>query len=219
MSSDPAPATQHPASRASALPTVVGSVASRLQRDYLGERGDRAQAKARGVLAELRRAAGTTPERDLLSWQATLELVLPDLPPALQGHGDAPSPSERAAFDSLTLFGLHMQSAVAPMHVQGRSFARAIGALVQKRSSSESIAPRFEAALVVRSAATRRHHLRSLITLLRTERIGFDYGRFALDLRRIAGDQRNSVLLQWGRDFTLGRIHGTATRSSEPADD
>lgn len=190
------------------LAVVVGSAAGRLQGDYLGMRGDRAQAQARGVLAELRRAAGVSPERDILAWQAALDLILPELPERFQGRGDAPSPSERAAFDSLTLFALHMQSARQAMHVPGRSFARAVGILVRRRASSDSIKPRFDAALVVRSEATRRHHLRSLVTLLRTEHIGLDYGRLANDLRRLGGDDRNSVLLAWGRDFANGRFHG-----------
>lgn len=187
------------------LDGVVGATAARVQGAYLGEQGERLQARARGTLAGLRAAAGMSPESDPLAWQRVLDELLPDFPERFQGRGDAASPSERAAFDALTLFGLHMQSQRKRMHIPGRSFAKAAGLLVRKRAS-ESIKPRFDAILTVRNPNTRRHHLRGLISLLRSEEIGFDYGHLALDVRRLDGDHRNRVLLAWGRDFAIGRL-------------
>ncbi|MEF3322875.1 type I-E CRISPR-associated protein Cse2/CasB [Gulosibacter sp. GYB002] len=184
---------------------VVGGALSRLQHDYLSSDNHAAQAQARGILATLRRGAGTAPEQDLVTWQQTLELVVPDLPEQFQGKSNAPSPSERAIYDALTLYALHMQSQQKPMHDRSRSFARAAGVLVAKRDS-DSVKPRFDALLMVKNPSTRRHHARGLITLMRAESIGFDYGRFAEDLYRLDSPSRNSVLLAWGRDFANGRF-------------
>lgn len=199
------------------ISSVVGSTLSRLQHDFLNSDNHVAQARARGILATLRRGAGTAPEQDLVTWQQTLELVVPDLPERFQGKGNAPSPSERAIYDAVTLYALHMQSQQKPMHDRSRSFARAAGILVARRNS-ESIKPRFDALVLVKSPSTRRHHARGLITLMRGESIGFDYGRFAEDLYRLDGPRRNSVLLAWGRDFANGQYRqdqSTVTDSTQ----
>lgn len=186
------------------LPVAVGATATRLQSQLLGEQGEKAQAGARGRLAELRRLAGQPVDRDPLA----LEMVLLTLTPALNeqsiGHTDAPSPSENAAFHALTLFALHMQSATQPMHQRGISFASACGKLYSQ-STSASLKPRFDALLLARSSRARMNHTRSMITLLRGAHLGFDYGRFANDLRSLDDPRRRpGVLLRWGRDFAMG---------------
>lgn len=201
---DPPP---RPRGKAERLRSAVSAAASRLQDAYLGHGTQQAQARARQRLATLRHRAGLAPESDPLVWQAALEEVLPGLDEDLLG-GDGASPYESAAFSSLCLFALHMQSQTAPMHVPGQSLARAVGQLDARRAS-ESIKPRFDAVLVCRNPATRLHHLRSLVTLLRAEHIGADYGRLATDLRLLELPDRNRVLLRWGRDFATG--HYTAS--------
>lgn len=196
------------------LSAAVGSTAARLQEAYLDRSGTAQAARARGVLARLRRAAGSTPERDLIAWQSLLDELLPDFPSTLLGRGDAPSPSESAAFTALSFFAMHMQSQSAPMHVRGRSFAAACGHLVRGRISSDSLKPRFDAALITRSESVRRHHIRGLISLLRSDGIGFDYGWLARDLVRLGGPHRNLVLLHWGRDFARGRMTPTAEEAT-----
>ncbi|WP_010533333.1 type I-E CRISPR-associated protein Cse2/CasB [Brachybacterium squillarum] len=181
------------------LDVAVGSSASGLQSAYLGHRGERAQSQARGRLAILRRSAGATPERHPLTLQDVLDSLSPALDPQLLGRGDAASPSERAAYHAMTLFALHMQSATVPAHVTGRSFGQAVG-ILRARSGSGSLKPRFDAMLAARDERSRLQHARTLITLLRGESIGLDYGRFARDLRTLSGSRRSGVLLRWSRD-------------------
>lgn len=213
---DPTPpgSPQRPRGKTERLRTVVSVAASRLQNAYLGRGTQQRQARARYRLAMLRHRAGSPPESDPLAWQAVLEEVLPGLDEDLLG-GDGASPYERAAFSSLCLFALHMQSRTAPMHVPGQSLARAVGQLDARRAS-ESIKPRFDAVLVCRAPRTRLHHLRSLVTLLRAEHLGLDYGRLASDLRLLELPDHNKVLLRWGRDFATGHYSGSSAEPSSP---
>ncbi|MFD5868547.1 type I-E CRISPR-associated protein Cse2/CasB [Corynebacterium sp. NPDC060344] len=195
------------------LYVAVGATATRLQSQILGEQGERAQAAARGTLAELRRNAGQRIDRDPLSLEKTLLVLQPTLNENSVGHTDAPSPSETAAFHALTLFALHMQSSSRPMHVRNTSFAGACGRLYAQ-SESGSLKPRFDALLLARSTRSRLTHTRSMITLLRGAGIGFDYAQFANDLRALdKAEHRPGVLLRWGRDFAMGRF--TAAESKQ----
>lgn len=184
------------------LRDAVAASASTLQDRYLGMRGEGQKAPARGRLAELRRSAGSTPQQRPLALQEVLDSLMPGLHDDDLGRGDAPSPSERAAFAAMTLFALHMQSAKAPMHVRGRSFGAAVG-MLRTRTESGSLKPRFDAMLSSRDERSRLTHARSLITLLRGEKIGLDYGMLAADLRTLASAHRAGVLLRWGRDFAM----------------
>lgn len=198
------------------LAESVGAAAFRLQSAYLGRHGDREQARARATLAELRRAVGTPPDRNPIAWQRVLDEVIPTFPPHLIGRGNAHSRSESAAYDALTFFALHMQSQTQPMHVRGVSFGQAVAVLIRRRTS-ESIKPRFDATLSVRSESTRRYHLRNLITLIRTEHIGLDYGRFATDLAALSDPdtrRRNAVLLRWGRDAAQRHVAVSTTSTA-----
>lgn len=197
------------------LSVSVGSTAARLQEQYLRDADPRAQAHARRVLAQLRRGAGAPPASFPLVAQAVLTELAPPLDAQLLGRGDDFSRSERAAFDALTLFALHMQSARRPAHVRGQSFGTAVGTLYRHEASSGSIKPRFDALVSARDERSRLTHARSLIQLLRAREIGFDYGRFAGDLRALSGSHRQGVLLRWSRDFaTFPR----STPSSSDAD-
>lgn len=196
------------------LPVAVGTTATRLQAQYLGEQGDRARASARGTLAELRRQAGQRPDASPLSLERVLLTLQPMLTDAEVGRGDAPSSSEEAAFHALTLFALHMQGASAPVHRRGVSFASACGRLYAS-SDSQSMKPRFDALLLARTARSQLTHARSLVTLLRGSQLGFDYGAFARDLRSLASPQRRSgVLLRWGRDFAMGPYRSQDNQNS-----
>lgn len=208
------------------LAAAVGAAATRLQQGFFGAHGDREQAQARATLAELRRAVGTVPEKNPVAWQRVLEEVIPSFPENQLGHSDAASSAERAAYDAMTFLALHLQSQSTPMHERGTSFGTAVGTLIRRRDS-KSIKPRFDAALSVRSETTRRYHIRNLISLLRSERIGFDYGRFAADLNALSSPSahlRHAVLLRWGRDVAARRAqpdetneiaNDGATRSTE----
>ena len=187
------------------LRTSISKAAGQLQDAYLGQFGDARRAAARRDLATLRSGAARTPQQNIVTWQAVLDLTAHDFPAHLHGRGDAPTRSELAAYDAMALFGVHMQSATQRMHVPDQSFAEACGTLVRRRGDSDSIKPRFDAMLVVRNEKIRRRHALGLITLLRTETIGFDYGRFGQDLFTLSDRDRNNVLLRWARDFTIAR--------------
>ncbi|CAM4122927.1 type I-E CRISPR-associated protein Cse2/CasB [Helcobacillus massiliensis] len=192
---------------------AVRNAAVALQDAALGNRGDRQKADARAALARLRRAAGQSPERHPLEFEQVLSSLSADLREGETGHGDAPTPSEQAAFDALTLFAVHAQSITEPIHRDGRSFASAMGLLID-RSSSQSLKPRFDALLAARDHRARTTHLRSLITLLRGEKLAFDYGALAGDLRTLAGQHRQGVLLRWSRDITFAPMREKKTRDS-----
>ncbi|MEX3505569.1 type I-E CRISPR-associated protein Cse2/CasB [Corynebacterium sp. LK2510] len=195
------------------LRACVGSTAARLQRNYLDLSHTASGAEARARLAELRTYSSRPVMENPLALGHVLLMLDPPLSEGETGRGDAPSASENAAFHALTLFGVHMQSATQPMHSTETSFAAACGRLFAQ-SSSKSIKPRFDAMQSAGDEITRITHLRSLVTLLRSQQIAFDYGRFAGDLRSLTyADKRNGVLLRWGRDFGRGAFRSSATGS------
>ncbi|MCT1996750.1 type I-E CRISPR-associated protein Cse2/CasB [Brachybacterium muris] len=200
------------------LLTAITVTVERLQDDALGRGTEKSRQQARATLSRLRRSVGIRPENDPLAWQQVIDLLMPALPEDHLGTGESPSPSEAASFDALSLFALHMQGAQGPAHRRGRSFGTAIGLLADSRES-KSIRPRMDALLSAREHASRMQHARSLVTLLRgSQPIPFDYGRFALDLRTLAGPDPDGVLLRWGRDVVTGprRERSRADGSSTP---
>lgn len=197
----------------------IGSTASYLQRNYLDRAETAAGADARRILAELRQSAARTFDADPLALQKVLMLLEPPLSDDELGRGDAPSPSELAAYNALTLFAQHMQSARKPVHTTECSFARACGRL-QTLSESNSIKPRFDAMQSARDETSHVLHLRSLVTLLRSQELAFDYGNFARDLRSLQyPTRRDGVLLRWGRDYAVGTLRPKAQRAAEAEPD
>ena len=156
-----------------------------------------------------------------LALEEVLLLLEPPLSELELGRGDKPSASELAAFQALTMLGVHMQSATTDAHIAGQSFAKACGRFYSQ-SQSQSTKPRFDAMMVAQDEASRMVHIRSLVTLLRRAKLGFDYGQFANDLR-VLGDKtvtqkeqahRQGVLLRWGRDFATG-VYASSSNESE----
>lgn len=188
------------------LREAVGQRVGALQRAHLDGRAP----AARATLSTLRRAVSRDPGQDPLAWGLVLEGAEGDiLPEHLLGRGDTPSRAEWAAYTALTCYAVHQQSQSRPMHMPGTSFGEAIGQLVPR--TSESVKARFDALLTSAGFPAVRYHLRSLVTLLRSEGIAFDYGRFAEDLARLQDPRtRDRVLLAWGRDYVKGR-HPRAT--------
>lgn len=195
------------------LGSSVSSTVERLQSRVSADASDTAASSTRAVLARLRRSAGRSPEQDPLGFQEALSVLSPPLKEDDYGRGGFATGTERAAFHALTMFALHSQSLKSPAHIRGRSFGTAVGQLI-KNSSSQSIKPRFDALLAARSEAARLTHARSIVALLRTAEIGFDYGMFARDLRTLSSRKRASVLLRWGRDVVLASTRSTSQRSS-----
>lgn len=202
--------TEHESTKSQlTLATSVSSTVAALQRQFLGNQGDAQQSRARRILAELRRSAGASPEKQPLNFELVLSTLHPGLSEKETGRGDAPSPSEAAAFHALTLFALQMQGSSVPAHVQGISFAKACGRLVRD-SDSGSLKGRFDAFILARGTS-RLTHARSLVSLLQKSELGFDYGAFARDLKNLEDPKRrNGILLRWGRDFALGQLPETS---------
>lgn len=197
----------------------VGNTVTNLQRNYLDRAETAAGADARRILAELRQSAARSFNADPLALQRILMLLEPPLSDNELGHDITPSPSELAAYNSLTLFAQHMQSATQPVHTAECSFARACGRL-QTLSESNSIKPRFDAMQSARDEISRVQHLRSLVTLLRSKELAFDYGSFARDLRALQyPSRRDGVLLRWGRDYAVGTLRPKAQRAAEAEPD
>lgn len=195
---------------------AVATTAEYLQNAYLGGSTHSAQATARAQLARLRKLAGQPVDRDPLAVNLVLSVMQPQLSELELGKGDSASASERAAFHALTLFAVHMQGATSAIHVKSASFASACGRLNQI-SESESIKPRFDAMILAQGSRSRLIHARSLITLLRSNHLGFDYGQFAQDLRNLDNrERRNGVLLRWGRDFAIGHPSGLSPEETSP---
>ena len=92
----------------------VANTANRLQKNYLERPETIEGTEARRVLAELRKSASREFGTDPLALQHVLSILTPALSDGEIGRGDAPSPSESAAYYALTLFALHMQSATTP---------------------------------------------------------------------------------------------------------
>lgn len=193
------------------LRPAVARTANELQFAILHSPNHAKSTQARATLATLRKYASVPLEDQPLAMEEVLLTLEPPLSENELGRRNAPSPSEAAAFHALVMFGIHMQSATTEAHVEGQSFARACGRFFAQ-SESQSTKPRFDAMLVSRDEASRLIHIRSLITLLRGAKIGFDYGQFAQDLRTLNArtstqaeqNRRQGVLLRWGRDFATG---------------
>lgn len=184
----------------------IRTTCSRLQSGYLSSNDGPSKASARSVLANLRKFGGTDLQNAPLALEQVLFALEPRLSPESLGKGDAPSRTEEAAFTAMVFFALHMQSATMPMHDASITFASACGELYAL-DLSDSIKPRVDAMLLASDESSRIQHLRSLISLLRSRDIAFDYGRFAEDLRGLKNpSKRNGIQLRWGRDFAYGSL-------------
>lgn len=176
------------------------------------------QSAGKATLSNLRRAAGKKTDQNPLAWQYVLT---PEdeakFPSSYQGQGDQPTYAENAAFIALTLYGMHQQSLAPNMHSKERSFGKAAGELVKRRTPS--IKKRFDALLSARSASAISYHARNLVQLLHQEQIAFDYGRFAEDLNRLQNPKyRATVITRWSRDFVYGYSFSTTTDSNPTAE-
>ena len=169
---------------------------------------------ATAQLAQLRRGVGVSPFQypELLGIILEKEDGTEGIPEQDRGRGEQPSNAESAAYTALTLFALHQQSQNQPMHDAEVSFGNAVGKLVG--DTTTSMKKRFDSLLTAQTENARQHYLRSLITLLRSEGIAFDYGRFAVDYMRLLNPAtRQKVMYRWNRDFSYGLIPVRAAAS------
>ncbi|UOR01726.1 type I-E CRISPR-associated protein Cse2/CasB [Leucobacter allii] len=179
----------------SALRRNVAAQVAKLEAGYLAD-----APWASAALAKLRRGVGREPGAilELAAW-TTPGIYVADF------REDTVAPQERAAYDAITLYALHQQGQRGSgMHRAGRSFAAAARLLgiALGDSGRAGLVRRFNIVGTATSTASRVHHARGLIAQLRSEGIGFDYGIFADDLRKLDDPRRaDGVRMRWGREF------------------
>ena len=156
------------------------------------------EINAGATLANLRRGIGKKVGELPALWQITLEgLLEPD-----ERVGDDPTPEEQAAYTAITLYALHQQSRREGMHQRGRGLGTAVATLARRTGNEAAVRRRFEALGTAESFPEVVHHARGLVTQLRGENIGLDYGLFADQLYWLQWPQRASrVRLAWGREY------------------
>ena len=184
-------------------------VSTKINRLYLQK--DAGVSAAIAELAQLRRGAGKVPTGypHLMGMVLVLENEDKEdkqaFPEQCRGKGDKPNYAEIAAYTALTLFALHQQSQNQPMHDAKVSFGRAVGKLVGNTTSS--MKKRFDSLLTAQTENARQHYLRSLITLLRSKSIAFNYGQFAVDYMYLQNPStRKNVLYRWNSEFSYGLV-------------
>lgn len=174
-------------------------------------------------LAILRRGAGKTPGEMPELWGCFLR----DLPEELMGTGSEPSKSEWAIYLALVMYALHQQGNDIPMNCtpndsndtsqqqeQGNdtsseencpnSLGTAVGKLIKTEEDAERIIRRFNVMATSADITELSYHLRTIISLLNSEKITLNYSKLAKDLYRYQSSSPNiraNVRLEWGRDF------------------
>ncbi len=105
----------------------------------------------------------------------------------------------------LVLFGFHQQSGDEPMHVHSRTLPAALRELRQSsrfQGREGALDAKVFAAVTATSLAEMQWHLRSLVSLLKTEKLGFNYSQLCDDLEKWqlpGGPDR--IRRRWGRDY------------------
>lgn len=166
-------------------------------------------------LARLRRALTSSPGSIPDVWSDTIGA----LPPGLLGREDAASAYELAAHAAVCLYAIHQQSQPVGMHCPQRNLGAGVQLLRRSRGGGEdadkAVLRRFHALATASSFSETLHHLRGLVTLLRSERVGLDYGQLAVDLRRLQQPSSTpGVRLTWGR----GLYRRSSTHDSDATD-
>ncbi|PSK61771.1 hypothetical protein B0E53_06326 [Micromonospora sp. MH33] len=174
---------------------VAAKVAG-LQEAYLKE-----SSYAVATLARLRRAVGRAPAADFTILEQTR--VADDHLEKDWLRDDEATHTEQAMHAALTLYAVHQQSIRdLPMHQDGVGLGAAVSRLARQSASAEAVRRRFAALGTANSYAAVTTHLRSLVRLLRDNRIPLDYGVLAEDLVALQKPWGPSqVRGRWGRDF------------------
>ena len=161
-----------------------------LQKRYLDN-----ESLGRAEVAALRKGANKAPGELPEIWELTC-VEVPD------GAGDAPTREEIAVHTAMTLYAVHQQSRSECMFVPGRGLGRAAHELVGTNEENPSARARFNALVTSTTVAELRHHLRNLVSLLRSRGIALDHAMLADDIVRF---QRpggaKSVRLAWARQY------------------
>ena len=159
------------------------------------------ESRRKALLAELRRGVGKKPGELPQLWGALLQ----DLPEELMGKTQEPSAAEWAIYTALTLYAYHQQSRDAvteSMNHPKQGIGHAAALLVKEPDDLASVQARFNRFALAEDLPQAVTHLRSLVSLLRREGIGLDYGALAGELYSYQFQEAMSnVRLEWGRDF------------------
>lgn len=111
----------------------------------------------------------------------------------------------RAEHLALTLFAVHQQSQLRPVHREGVGLGSAMLALRHDQNSNqEAVDQRFATAATATSLNELAHHLRGLITRIRglTPQPGLDYSQLFNDLLSWQSPERiKRVRRQWGSQY------------------
>lgn len=191
----------------SLFPLLRDDVRSRvenLQEGYLGHRGAPAEAAAKAALARLRGCDWADPTSHPEAW----DILMEESPAAMsRGGSDNPTPAEHARHCAIVAYATHQQGQSGAMHTRGASFPSAVGRLSRERNVTDGefdplVRSRFDQVLLAPTWSGRTEHLKTLIRLLKSADIGFDYGEFATDLFALALPRRApGTRLKWGRAF------------------
>lgn len=158
--------------------------------------GEKNEHLLRAELASLRRGIGRRPGELPELWG----LLLDELPEELMSRTGEPTYAEWAVSGALTLYALHSQGA-REAHADGQSLGRALYILACD-DRLEAVQRRFSAFATARSMPECMHHLRGLVSQLRSAEIPLDYVRLAGDLYEFqTHDGAARVRLRWGQDF------------------
>lgn len=193
-----------------------------LQEGYLNRRGPSAQAQAQADLARLRGADPADPAAHPESWPMIQRDTPPELLPA---WGDDLTPAERARHCAVVTYARHQQALTMPVHASGVGFAQAVRDLGRAKAAAgedfdSGVRRRFDQLLLSPTWAGRAEHLNALVRMMRSEKVAFDYGELANDLRGLSHpDAARRVRVRWARDL-YSRQHAasdpSATNSAEP---
>lgn len=151
------------------------------------------------ALAELRRGAGKEPGSNPLLWEWTLD-GLPD-----DGFGAEPSYLETSVYLAMTLFSVHQQGndvQTKCMSVSSVRFGEAVRRLCKNEDDIDRMIKKIKSVTSADSITSVAYYLRQLISLLKSNGIGFDYADLAGDLYEFQFEEgRDRIVLKWARDF------------------
>ena len=159
----------------------------------------------RATLAKLRRGVGKHPGSLPDVWDFTLD----GMPQNFMSRNGETTPEQWAAYLTLTMFALHQQGKdinVNPMSVYGNSLGDAVRVLRMKRGeeATDAVKRRFDIVVTSNSAEELAYHIRSLISMLKSESIPLDYPRLADDILKFQSiSKRDGVRLRWGQDYYM----------------
>lgn len=189
------------------LGEFVGKRISVIQKAYLSTSS---QSKGARELAALRHAATKVPGGVADTWSLEFE----GMPSELVGRGSEPSAGEWSVHAALTLYAIHQQSQMAPMHQRGREhgLGQAIRDLIFQESDRYAnleqgeLPRRFAALVTAESFPETMHYARQLIGQLRSASIPLDYTLLARQFYDLQIPGRSdAVKLAWGRGFAMYR--------------